>query len=378
DLANSFKSELNKEINPKDLNIEEIKLELKYEKKNYELNNDFSILNGLIIKDKINLCVGSGLLPKTNYIYVSGCAGYTTPKVKNIPSLCLSDGPAGIRVSTKVKVLRNGKTKGITPSMEAYNYLPGFFKKFKYAKDKNAYYQKTVSYPTGISLCSTFNKKLINEVGKAISLELEALGISYYLAPAINIIKNPIGGRSFEYYSEDPYLSGMTAAALINGIEESKKHYAVLKHYACNNLEFRRNEISANVSNNALRDIYLRAFEIAIKYSSASVIMSSYNKVNHKYVCNDEGLLNKTLREEFGFSGMVMTDWLSTSKGYGSNSLAIKAGNDLIMPGGKSYYKDFYKAYKKGTVTEEEINRAASNVLNSIINTEMYKKYKNR
>ncbi len=380
DVTDGFKSELNQEINPIDLDIEEIKLELSYKKENHPLNNNFDILDKLTLRDRINLCVGAGLLPKTNFVSVTGCAGYTTPYVKNIPALSLADGPAGIRISTKVKAKADGKTKPITPSMEIYNYLPGIFKYFKYKKpDKNnkgVLYQRTTSFPTGISLASTFNKDLIKEVGVAISKELQAFGISYYLAPAINIIKNPIGGRSFEYYSEDPYLSGMTAASLINGIEESKGQYAVLKHFACNNLEFRRNEISANVSLNALRDIYLKAFEIAIKYSSVSVIMSSYNKINHNYVCNDSRLLNDILRREYGFSGMVMTDWLSTNKKYASNVLAIKSGNDLIMPGSKKAFNQILKAYKKRKISAEEINRASANVLKSIMKTSIFKKYK--
>ncbi len=378
DLCDGLKSELIKEINPSDIDVEEIKLRLSYKKKEYKLNDDFDILEGLTAKDKIKLCVGSGLLPKTNYVSISGVAGYTTPYVKEIPSLAMADGPAGIRISPKVRIKIDGKTKAIIPPMNIYNYLPGVFRFFKYAKDNgfNIGYQKATSFPTGISLASTFNLDLINTVGKAISKELTALGISYYLAPAINIIKNPIGGRSFEYYSEDPYLSGIVAASLINGIENNNGVHAVMKHYACNNLEYMRNTISANLSNDALRDIYLKPFMIAIKYSSISNIMSSYNKINHKYVSNDSRLLNDILRKEFGFNGMVMTDWLSTGKKFGSNVLAIKSGNDLIMPGSKKIYKELLKAYNSGLISDLELNRAASNVLKSISKTTMYKKYK--
>lgn len=372
-------SELTKEINPFDLDIEEIKLDLNYKQEKYPINNNFDILEGYNLRDRINLCVGSGLLPKPNYICVSGCAGYTTPFVKKIPALAMCDGPSGIRISPKVKIKPNGKTQAIIPSMNIYNYLPGIFKYFKYAKDnkKNIGYQNATSFPTGISISSTFNNELVKEVGIAISKELNALGITYFLAPAVNIIKNPIGGRSFEYYSEDPYLSGMIAASLINGIQDIKGQYAVIKHYCCNNLEFKRNTISANVSNNALRDIYLKPFEIAIKYSNVSAVMSSYNKVNHTYVCNDSRLINGILREEFGFNGLVMTDWLSTSKKFASNVLAIKAGNDLIMPGGKKAFNEILKAYKKNIITAEEVNKAASNVLKSITKSNIYKKYKN-
>ncbi len=380
DVTDNYKSELGIEINPKDIDLEEIKLNLSYKKENYTLNNNFDNLDGLTLRDRINLCVGSGLLPKTNFVSVSGCAGYTTPFVKNIPSLSMADGPAGIRISPKVRIKTDGKTKAIIPSMEIYNYLPGIFKHFKYAKDnkknQNIGYQQTTSFPTGISLASTFNQELINEVGAAIAKELQAFGISYYLAPAINIIKNPIGGRSFEYYSEDPYLAGKTAAALINGIESTKGQYAVLKHFACNNLEYKRNLISANLSNNALRDIYLKAFEIAIKYSNCSVIMSSYNKINHKYVSNNPKLLNDILRLEFGFKGFIMTDWLSTGGKYGSHVEAIKAGNDLIMPGNKKAFNQILKAYRKKQISKDELNRAASNVLKSITKTNIYKRYK--
>lgn len=375
-----FKDELVKEINPSDLDIEQIKLDLNYKKENYTLNNNFDNLSNLSLRDRINLCVGSGLLPKTNFVCVSGCAGYTTPFVKNMPSLAMADGPAGIRISPKVKIKKDGKTQAIIPSMDIYNYLPKIFKYFKYAKDnkKNTHigYLQTTSFPTGISLASTFNVEIINEVGIAISKELNCYGISFYLAPAINIIKNPIGGRSFEYYSEDPYLAGIVAAALIRGVENTKGQYAVLKHYACNNLEFRRNEISANVSDNALRVIYLKAFQIAIKYSNPSVIMSCYNKVNHKYVSNDSKMLNDILRLEFGFNGFVMTDWLATGNKFGSHVEAIKAGNDLIMPGNRKAFNQILRAYKRRKITKDELNRAASNVLKIIIKTDIYKKYK--
>ncbi len=377
DKISSFESKIKKEIKPADLNIEEIKLNLFYKKKNYSLNNNFDNIKNLTLKEKINLCVGSGLLPKPNYISVAGIAGYTTNKIENIPALAMADGPAGIRLSTKVKIKNNGKLKQITPSMDIYNYLPSIFKFFKYSKNKkNVGYLKTTSFPTGISLAATFNKDLIKKVGIGISKELSSIGISYYLAPAANIIKNPIGGRSFEYFSEDPFLSGMTSASFINGIEQKEGQYAVMKHFACNNLEFMRNNISANVSNEALKDIYLKSFEIAIKYSSLSHIMSSYNKINQKYVANDSYLLNDILRKEYGFNGVVMTDWLSTGKKYASNYLAIKSGNDLIMPGSKKAYNDIYKAYKKKLITIEELNRASSNILKSICKTSIFKKYK--
>ena len=377
DLTDGIKQELNKEINPKDIDIKEIKINLNYKKEKYNLENNYDVLEGLNLRDRINLCVGSGVLPKANYVSVAGVAGYTTPYVKNIPALRMADGPAGIRVSPKVKIKPDGKTKAIIPAMDIFKYLPGFIKLIRYSRDKkNVGYQKSTSFPTGISLASTFNKELVKEVGNAISKELTSLGISYYLAPAVNIIKNPIGGRSFEYYSEDPILAGFTAASLINGIEEVKGHYAVIKHFACNNLEYKRNTISANLSNNALKDIYLKPFEIAIKYSSVSAVMSSYNKINHKYVCNDSRLLNDTLRLEYGFKGIVMTDWLSTGSKFADNVLAIKSGNDLIMPGGKNVFNKLLRAYKKNKISSIEINRAATNVLKSIMKTNIYKKYK--
>ena len=379
DPIDSYKSELEKESSPIDIDIEEIKINLNYKKESHYLNNNFDILNGFSLRDRINLCVGSGLLPKPNFVVVQGCAGYTTPYVKNIPALAMADGPSGIRISPKVKIKINGKTKAIIPSMGVYNYLPKFIKMFRYTKDngKNIGYQKATSFPAGISLAATFNNDLIKEVGIAISKELNSLGISYYLAPAVNIIKNPIGGRSFEYYSEDPYLAGMVSSSIINGIEDSKGQFAVLKHYACNNLEFMRNKISANVSYNALKDIYLKPFELAIKYSKVSAIMSSYNKINGEYVCNNSKLLNDILRLEYGFNGLIMTDWLSTSNKFASNIKAIKSGNDLIMPGSKKAFNEILRAYKKKRITAEELNRAASNVLRSIYKTSIYKKYKN-
>ena len=237
-------------------------------------------------------------------------------------------------------------------------------------------YQFTTSFPVANALAQTWNKELMNRVGKAIQKEMEEYGCTYWLAPAINIQLNPLCGRNFEYFSEEPILAGKLAAEIIKGVQCKEGFYVTVKHFACNNQETNRETVNAHVDERTLREIYLKAFEICVKEGKAKGIMTSYNKLNGVYTPNSYDLCTKVLRCEWGFDGVVMTDWFSTRGDHADNVLAIKAGNDLIMPGGFTMAKhQIKKALRKKKLSKEELFNACYNVVNSIMNSQIQKEY---
>jgi beta-glucosidase len=165
------------------------------------------------------------------------------------------------------------------------------------------------------------------------------------------------------------------AAAITQGVQQEKGYYVTVKHYACNNQEDNRNGVSSNLSERALREIYLRGFEICVREGHAKSIMTSYNKINGVYAPNSHDLCTKVLRNEWAFDGVVMTDWFSTNKGQAGNALAIKAGNDLIMPGGSYHKKELLKGIKEGICSEEDLRRCCANVVKSIFNSATQREY---
>ena len=204
---------------------------------------------------------------------------------------------------------------------------------------------------------------------------MEAFNITYWLAPAMNIHRNPLCGRNFEYYSEDPILTGKIAAAVVRGIQSIPGNYAVIKHFACNNQEDNRNRSDSIISERALREIYLKGFAICIRESAPKAVMSSYNLLNGVYTVNSRELLTDILRSEWNFDGIVMSDWNSTNKGLADNGAAIAAGNDLIMPGDKNERKEIEAGLKRGTLTADDLKRAAANIIRSIVSSNVAKKY---
>lgn len=312
------------------------------------------LLSRLAIDEKINLVMGTGMkgfegliqgmvVGGTEYM-VPGAAGTTFPLEKyGIPAVVMTDGPAGVRISP---VRKN------TPDTF---YATGF--------------------PVGTLLACTWDTKLVEKVGKALGDEVLEYGSDIQLAPALNIMRNPLCGRNYEYYSEDPVVSGKIAAAMTNGIQTNGSGVS-LKHYAANNSEKNRMELNVHVSQRALREIYLRGFEIAVKESNPATIMSSYNKINGKYTSADYDLLTTILRDEWGFRGLVMTDWFG---GYTDAFAAIqgktkehntseqlKAGNDLLMPGIPAQKDDIINDLKSGVITEKDLDICVERILNMI------------
>jgi len=293
------------------------------------------IVESLAPEERIALLVGAGVSKR-----VPGAAGETRPVERlGIPPIILSDGPAALRILP----LRFG--------------------------DKATYY--STAFPNAIALASSWNLELVERVGRAIGEEAREYGVDVLLAPALNIHRIPLCGRNFEYFSEDPLLSGEMAGAYARGVQ-STGVAATLKHFVANDQETNRHTIDTIVSERALREIYLRAFEIAIEKSGARAVMAAYNKLNGKYCVQNPWLLTEVLRREWGYEGLVMTDW-----GAGDNPVEqIKAGIDLIMPGEDKIVQQLVEAYRRGEIDESIIRARASKVLELILNSPKYKGYK--
>ena len=218
----------------------------------------------------------------------------------------------------------------------------------------------TTAFPCATLLASTWNPELIFQVGMTGAREVKENNIGLWLTPAVNIHRSPLCGRNFEYYSEDPYLSGVIGAAMVRGMQ-SQHIGASVKHFACNNKETNRKESDSIVSERALREIYIKAFEIIVKESDPWTIMSSYNVLNGIRVAENKELLTDILRVEWGYRGMVTSDRWNHSEQY----LEIKAGNDIKMMNG--YTKRVLDAYEKNAITKDEIYTSAKRVLEMIL-----------
>ncbi|WP_074017372.1 glycoside hydrolase family 3 N-terminal domain-containing protein [Anaeromassilibacillus senegalensis] len=243
---------------------------------------------------------------------VPGAAGETTKTLLDsmgVPNIVLSDGPAGIR---------------ITQSFDGTNAETG---------ETQKYYQFCTAWPIGTLLAQTWDKDLIEEVGDGFGIEMQEMGVTLLLAPGMNIHRNPLCGRNFEYYSEDPLVAGMSAAAITLGVQSNKGVGVTLKHYAANNQENNRNAVDTFVSERALREIYLKGFEMAVKNAQPMSIMTSYNLINSVPAADSYDLCTDFARGEWGFEGVIMTDW---GGGQSDPGQSMHAGNDLIMPGGSA------------------------------------------
>ena len=326
-----------------------------------------------------DIVVGAGMFGGRSRFDLPGSVGNTTSKFwdRGLANVALCDGPAGLRIQKHSTVDKKGKIKPVEMAMSIFESAPGFVKRLMTGnpEKEESLYQFTTAFPVTAALAQTWNAELLQEVGCAIQREMEEYGCTWWLAPAVNIHRNPLCGRNFEYYSEDPRLTGYLAAAVTRGVQREPGFYVTVKHFACNNQEDNRNFVSSNVSQRALREIYLRAFEYPVRHGGAKSIMTSYNRLNGVYTSNSHDLCTKVLRNEWGFDGVVMTDWFSTNPGQAGSALALAAGNDLIMPGGGIFKRDILKGLSDGRLSREALQRCCANVVKLILDSAIQKEY---
>ena len=338
-----------------------------------------AIASALEVKDLIPLLMGefdmhASALGSAGQ-RVPGTAGETSRSLEellHVPGISMADGPAGLRLSRSYLVERATGEK-LSTGIEA-NFENGFFASEPAEPEKyERWYQFTTAWPVGTNLAQTWNEELLGAVGRATGIEMEEFHVAWWLAPGMNIQRNPLNGRNFEYYSEDPLLSGKMAAAITKGVQTLPGVGTTVKHFACNNQENNRMGVDAVVSERALREIYLRGFEIAIKESQPMCIMTSYNEINGVHSANNADLCTEIARREWHFQGVIMTDWATTLDFGGADAAGcVAAGNDLIMPGATSDLENIEQAYAEGRLSEVDIRSCAERVLNIVLRTNGY------
>ena len=310
-------------------------------------NNIDEVLKAMTLEEKATLLVGSGwgsmtagALTASNETLVSGAAGTTRaiPRL-GIPQTVLADGPAGIRINPT------------RPGTDKTFYATGF--------------------PVGTVLASTWNAPLVEELTTAMGQEVKEYGADVLLAPGMDLHRNPLCGRNFEYFSEDPLLSGKMAAAYVRGIQSNGVGVSS-KHFAANDQETNRMENDSRINPRALREMTLKGFEIMVKESDPWTIMSSYNKLNGTYTQQSHDLLTTILRDEWGFNGIVMTDWGNKA----GTAKAVIAGNDLMEPGMENEIQRIVAGVKDGTIPEADVDRNVRRMLEYIVRTPRFAGYK--
>ena len=336
-----------------------------------ETAQEKALLDRLTVEEQAWFLQGGTLQnPPPGAFNIHGAAGKTVTALldKGIRNVEFSDGPAGVNIANRVHALPTG---GFAPAEipERYNWgaLGAGIKEQLANIPGPSVHRYATAWPVEMLLAQTWNTPLLREIGSAVGEEMLAFGITVWLAPGMNIHRNPLGGRTFEYYSEDPVLTGEMAAALTAGVQSHEGVGVSIKHFCCNNTEDNRNGISSNVSERALREIYLKGFEIAVRKSQPRTVMSSYNLLNHVYTANRYDLLTDILRCEWGFEGLVMTDWGSCSETAAEPELCAPSGNDLIMPGGNFDRKRILGALANGTLTPAVVRRSACRVLRMML-----------
>lgn len=304
-------------------------------------------------------------------ISVPGSAGETHRCAvdKGLASIVLADGPAGLRLMKYYHV-----NEGSIVSMPfEFSLEGGLFYDDSRELPGERYYQYCTAIPVGTLLAQTWNQELIREVGAMIGTEMEHFGVTLWLAPGMNIHRNPLCGRNFEYYSEDPYVSGMIAAAMTEGVQSNYGCGTTIKHFACNNQEDNRMGSDSVVSERALREVYLKGFEIAIRQAQPMSIMTSYNLINGVHAANNYDLCTESARNEWGFKGAIMTDWTTTEQGDNCTaSGCMTAGNDLVMPGCFGDHDNMHKELAEGTLKIEDLKACIARLVSVIWKSNQY------
>ena len=312
-------------------------------------DNIDEVLKAMTLEEKAKLLVGGA----NNFFgdqavvggeadLVAGAAG-TSPAIPRlgIPATVLTDGPAGVRIDPTRK-----------------------------GTDKTYY---ATAFPIGSCLASTWNTELVRQVGEAIGNETKEYRCDVILGPGMNLHRNPLCGRNFEYYSEDPLLTGKIAAAYIQGVQSQGAGVSA-KHFAVNSQETERTSVDERLSQRAARELYLRGFEIAVRESNPWTIMASYNQVNGQYSMGNHDLLTKILRDDWGYKGIVMTDWIGIREGLTTIS-EVHAGNDLMEPGQPAQVEEIIKGVKEGKLDVKDVDRNVRRMLEYIVKTPSFLKY---
>ena len=313
-------------------------------------DNIDEVLKAMTLDEKAQLLVGagndafvgSGAMMGHQKKLVAGAAGLTVaiPRL-GIPATVLTDGPAGVHIDP----IREG--------------------------DSKTYY--ATGFPVGTCLASTWNTQLVEQVGQAIGNETLEYGCDVVLGPGLNLHRNPLCGRNFEYYSEDPIVTGMIGAAVTKGIQSQGVGVSA-KHFAVNSQENSRTKVDERVSQRALRELYLKGFEIVVRESNPWTIMSAYNKINGFYAQGYKDMLTTILRDEWGFKGIVMTDWIGKRADL-PTEMEVEAGNDLMMPGYPAQAKDIVDAVKAGRLDMKYVDQNVRRMLEYIVKTPRFKGY---
>ena len=312
-------------------------------------DNIDEVLKAMTLEEKAKLLVGgannffgTGAVVGGEADLVAGAAG-TSPAIPRlgIPATVLTDGPAGVRIDPTRK-----------------------------GTDKTYY---ATAFPIGSCLASTWNTELVGQVGEAIGNETKEYRCDVILGPGMNIHRNPLCGRNFEYYSEDPLLTGKIAAAYINGVQSQGAGVSA-KHFAVNSQETDRTSVDECLSQRAAREIYLRGFEIAVRESNPWTIMASYNKINGEFSMGNHDLLTKILRDDWGFKGIVMTDWIGIREGL-PTTREVQAGNDLMEPGQPAQTNEIIEGVKSGKLDIKDVDRNVRRMLEYIVKTPSFHKY---
>lgn len=320
------------------------------------------VLDSLTTEQQVELLRGGDLRNQTpGQHQITGAGGKTaiTLQEQGVPNIVFSDGPAGVNIVEEIIITTDG---GIKPAkmLERYNWgLMKQLAKRMCGGEGQHVYRYATAWPVEMLLAQSWDTALLEEVGAAVADELTEFGITLLLAPAMNIHRNPLCGRNYEYYSEDPLITGKMAAAYVRGIQSKPGVGATIKHFCCNNQEDNRVAVSENVSERALREIYLRGFEIAVKESNPLALMTSYNKLNGTYSGCRRDLITDILRCEWGYKGLVMTDWGTRY----DPAAALHAQIDMMMPGADADRDAVLAGLADGSITPAEVRRAAARVL---------------
>jgi beta-glucosidase len=301
---------------------------------------------------------------------VPGSAGETSACAleQGVTNIVLADGPAGLRLSQTYYV-QNGQIK-MLPFQASFE--KGFFCD-EISMEGRKYYQYCTAIPVGTMLAQTWNLPLLEEVGEMIGEEMQQFGVTLWLAPGMNIHRNPLCGRNFEYYSEDPFVSGKIAGAITLGVQSQEGCGTTLKHFACNNQEDNRMGSNSILSERTLREIYLRGFGIAIQDAKPLSMMTSYNLINGVHSANNYDICTKVARCEFGFDGFIMTDWTTTEQGEDCTAAGcIRAGNDMVMPGQLTDHDSIRNALAEGTLSLEQLKKCITRVVRVVLQSNLY------